>query len=99
MALAARHTGLYFTNVLCGIIVYALLFFDQPVKSAAANTLAAKAAIQHRTTGYYNGRQVHTTGAHDSSRCGLVTTGEQYYAINGIGADAFFHIHAHEVTE
>ncbi len=60
MPLAARRAYFHFINILVGIIFYALFFFYNPVKGAAANTLAAKPSTPFsiETASYYNSWRV-----------------------------------------
>jgi hypothetical protein len=67
--------------------------------SARAHGLAAPVARQRRPAGYTDGGQIDTGRTHQQRGRGFVAAHQQHDAIDGIGADGFFDIHAGEIAE
>ena len=61
--------------------------------------MPAKLAVEHRTAGNHDGREIATGSTHQQRRSGLIAACKQHNSINGIGANRLFHIHADKVAK
>ena len=66
---------------------------------AGSDVLVAPFAVQHRSAGHDQGRQIHTAGTHDRGRGGLVAACQQDHAVQRVGPEGFLDIHAGQIAE
>src|SRR5262249_27563650 len=75
------------------------VFAELPDIGARAYVLSPILAIQHWASRNHQGWKITACGAHQKSGSSLVTTCKQHYAVERIGADCLFDIHADQVAE
>ena len=73
-------------------------FVHLPDDGAGADVLAFVFAVEHRPAGDDDGRNVAAGRAHQQGRGGLVATGQQHDAVDGVATDRFFDVHARQVA-
>ena len=71
---------------------------ELPHVGPGSDLLLPEPAVEHRAAGDHDARQIAARRTHEQRRGGLVATDEQHYTIQGIGADGFLDVHAHEVA-
>ena len=99
MAGGARHARLGLDQVRHLHLAGLQHLGELPHVRAGADVLAAELAVQHRSTGYADRRQVARRRAHQQRRRGLVATHHQHDAVEGIGADRLLDVHRRLVAE
>src|SRR5580765_1668001 len=97
MAVAAAHACFGEHHFFVGHFAAPHFFAEAPYITSA-DAFAAMPAGEHGSAAHNNGGQVHAACAHHQSRSCLVAAAEQHHAVEWVSADAFFHIHAHEIT-
>ena len=98
MAVAAVHAAFCFKEISQFQSTCANLFAHAPHASARAEFLAAPFAVEHRAATHTNGGEVDAGRAHDERGGGFVAAHEQHHAVDGVAANAFFHVHAGQVA-
>ena len=99
VAAAADHGGFGAAQVGAGHPACADVLAHLPDAGAAAKELAVKAAVEHRSAGDHERRQIDRRGAHQQRRHGLVAPAEQHHPVDGVGADQLLDHHRGEVAE
>ena len=98
MSFTARDRAFRFEIFGSGHVAGAHLFGEFVGVGAGADVGAAIFAVEHRPARDDDGGQVHTSRAHNRGRCGLVAAGEEHDAVERVGADRLFHVHAGQVA-
>ena len=98
VAVGARHRVLDLGEVGFGDPARAELLVVVPAIRARAELFPAPVTGEHRAAGYDDRRDVRRARAHDRCRVGLVTAGQQYDAVERVGADRLLDVHRHQVA-
>ena len=98
VAVAAVHAALGFKEVSQLQGACTNLLAHAPHAGTGAKLLATPFAVEHGAAAHTNGGQVNAGRAHDERWGGFVAAHEQHHAINGVAANAFFHVHAGQVA-
>jgi len=95
----AGHAGFSFAKFGEGHFSGLDIVGEAPEIGAGANVAAVEFAVEHGATGNDDGGDVATGGAHDQGGRGFVAAAHEDDAVDGIGANAFFDVHADEIAE